>query len=118
MPGTSLSCGIGSGRHRPFRWRDLVNEESKKRVATSQKPEYQPHGLDRALAPWTEDQNRTLDRWNYVPRDYFDEFFDPHDDCTMNGAITIMKTTITGAIMIMKTGRERTGKGLRLDSHW
>jgi len=56
------------------RWRDLVNEEAKKRVAASQKPEYQPHGPDRTLAPWSEDQNRTLDKWNYVPpRDYFDE---------------------------------------------
>ena len=44
-----------------------------------------------------------------MPRDYFDEFFDPHDDCTMNGAITIMKTTITGAIMIRKiVGDSRT----------
>ena len=57
------------------RSRDLVNEETKKRVAASQKPEYQPHGPDRTVAPWTEDQNRVLDEWNYVPppRDYFDE---------------------------------------------
>lgn len=56
-------------------WRDLVNEETKKRVAASQKSEYQPHGPDRTVAPWTEDQNRALDKWNYVtsPRDYFDE---------------------------------------------
>ena len=27
-----------------YRWRDLVNEESKKRIEASQKPEYQPHG--------------------------------------------------------------------------
>jgi len=52
-----------------------VNDETKKRVAASQKPEYQPHGSNRMLAPWNEDQNRTLDGWNYVPppRDYFDE---------------------------------------------
>jgi len=57
------------------RWRDLVNKETKKRVEASQKPEYQPHGPDRTLAPWSEDQNRTLDEWNYVPppRDDFDE---------------------------------------------
>lgn len=71
-------------------WRDLVNEETKKRVAASQKSEYQPHGLDRTVAPWTEDQNRALDKWNYVPPpcDYFDEdwfdedWFDEdwHDD--------------------------------------
>ncbi|KAK5043463.1 hypothetical protein LTR84_011979 [Exophiala bonariae] len=58
-----------------FRWRDLVNEESMKRVSASHKPEYRPHGSDRAMAPWNEDQNRTLDEWNWVPPpcDYFDE---------------------------------------------
>ena len=66
-------------------WRDLVNEETKKRVAASQKTEHQPHGPDRTVAPWTEDQNRALDMWNYVPPpcDYFDEdWFDEdwHDD--------------------------------------
>jgi exonuclease 3'-5' domain-containing protein 1 len=45
-----------------FRWRDRVNEESKKRVAASQKPEYQPHGPNRVLAPWNEDHNKTLDQ--------------------------------------------------------
>ena len=68
-------------RTRAFRWRDLVKEESKKRVAASQRSEYQPHGRDRALASWSADQNRTLDQWNYVPppRDYFDEDFNPQD---------------------------------------
>ena len=67
---------------RADRWRSLVNKESKKRVAASQKSEYQPHGPDRAVAPWSEDQNRTLDQWNYVapPRDYLDEDLDPHED--------------------------------------
>jgi exonuclease 3'-5' domain-containing protein 1 len=62
-------------RQNTDRWRDLVNEETKKRVTASQKPEYQPHGQDRTLSPWSEDQNRTLDEWNYVPppRDHFDE---------------------------------------------
>jgi exonuclease 3'-5' domain-containing protein 1 len=56
------------------RWRDLVNKETK-RVEASQKPEYQPNGPDKTLAPWSEEQIRTLDEWNYVPppRDYFDE---------------------------------------------
>ncbi|KAH0562357.1 hypothetical protein GP486_002948 [Trichoglossum hirsutum] len=62
-----------------FEWRDLVDEESTKRVAASQKPEYQPHNPDKALAPWSEDQNRTLDRWNYVSHcRSFDEDFDLH----------------------------------------
>ena len=66
----------------PARWQRLVKEESKERVAASQRPDYHPHGRDRALAPWSEDQNRTLDQWNNVapPRDYFDEDFDPYDD--------------------------------------
>jgi len=64
-----------------FRWRDLVNEESMKRVSASQKPDYQPHSSDRAVSPWSEDQNRTLDQWNYMPpRDYFDEAFDSYED--------------------------------------
>ncbi len=64
-----------------YGWRDLVNEETKKRVAASQKSEYQPHGPDRTVAPWTEDQNKALDTWNYVPppRDYFDEDWPDED---------------------------------------
>jgi hypothetical protein len=52
-----------------------VNDETKKRVAASQKPKYQPYSLNRTLALWNEDQNRTLDKWNYVPPpcDYFDK---------------------------------------------
>ena len=66
------------------RWRDLIREESQKRVAASQRLDYQPHGRDRAIAPWSPDQNRTLDQWNNgaTPRDYFDEDFDPYDDHT------------------------------------
>jgi len=62
-------------RWKTYRWRDLVNEETKQRVEASQKPEYQPHGPDRTLAPWSEEQNKNLDEWNYVPPppDYFDE---------------------------------------------
>jgi exonuclease 3'-5' domain-containing protein 1 len=57
------------------RWRDLVNEETKKRVEASQKPEYQPNGPDKTLAPWSKEQNKNLDEWNYVPPplDYFNE---------------------------------------------
>ena len=58
-----------------IRWQDLVNEETQKRVVATQTSEYQPHGRDKTLAPWTPDQNRILDEWNDVPplRDYFDE---------------------------------------------
>lgn len=69
------------------RWQRLVNEESQKRVAASQRLDYQPHGRDRALAPWSEDQNRTLDQWNggALRSDYFDEDFDPYDDHADSG---------------------------------
>ena len=56
--------------------RDLVNEETKKRVTASQKSEYQPHGRDKAVAPWTGDQNRALDNWNDFASDggyYYNE---------------------------------------------
>ena len=68
-------------KRQAFRWRDLVKEQSMKRVSASQKPDYQPHGSDRAVSPWSEAQNRTLDEWNYMPpRDYFDKTFDPYED--------------------------------------
>ncbi|KAL8833171.1 MAG: hypothetical protein Q9170_004452, partial [Blastenia crenularia] len=68
-----------------YSWQHLVDEETKKRVAASQKPGYQPHGRDRAMAPWSENQNKDLDTWNYVspPCDYFGEDWmdeDWHDD--------------------------------------
>tara|TARA_R110002003_G_scaffold2519_1_gene24404 strand:- start:2148 stop:2879 length:732 start_codon:yes stop_codon:yes gene_type:complete len=67
---------------RAYRWQDLVGEESKKRIAASQRSDYQPHGQDRIMAPWSKEQNTVLDQWNYVPPpcNYFDESFDPHDD--------------------------------------
>ena len=68
---------------RDLQWRDLVEEESRKRVAASQRSEYQPHGRDKALAPWSADQNRILDQWNQVapPRDnFFHEDSGPYDE--------------------------------------
>lgn len=57
---------------RAHRWQDLVREESEKRVAMSQRSDYQPHGPARAMAPWSKEQNTLLDQWNYVPPDRFD----------------------------------------------
>jgi exonuclease 3'-5' domain-containing protein 1 len=63
------------------RWQDLVDVETKKRVAMSQRSDYQPHGRDKAMAPWSKEQNMVLDQWNYVPpRNDFDEFFDESFD--------------------------------------
>jgi exonuclease 3'-5' domain-containing protein 1 len=53
--------------NRSVMWRDLVLDESKKRVALSQRADYQPHGRDRALAPWNKEQNAILDQLNYTP---------------------------------------------------
>jgi exonuclease 3'-5' domain-containing protein 1 len=91
IPEEIIAYCVGDVQHLPelrhkfwnsqtHQWRDLINEESKKRIAASQKPEYQPHGPNRTVAPWSEDQNRTLDQWNYVPprRDYFDDDFGSH----------------------------------------
>ena len=47
-------------------WRDLVYEESKSRVAMSQRSNYQPHGPDRTKAPWSKEQNNALDQWYLV----------------------------------------------------
>jgi exonuclease 3'-5' domain-containing protein 1 len=62
--------------------RDLVVEESKKRVAESQRSDYQPHGPDRAMAPWSKEQNTVLDQLHYVPSsgNFSDAFFDVYDD--------------------------------------
>ncbi|KAF1834759.1 hypothetical protein BDW02DRAFT_321722 [Decorospora gaudefroyi] len=63
---------------RAYGWRDLVGEESKKRVAMSQRSDYQPHGPDRAIAPWSKEQNTLLDQWECVPPPCDD--FDESDD--------------------------------------
>ena len=63
-----------------LQWHNLVLEESKKRVADSQTVGYQPHGRDRALAPWTNEQNRMLDEWNYVPPPIRYEDVDPFEE--------------------------------------
>ena len=66
------------------RWQLLVKEASQKRVTDSQKSDYQPHGQHRALAPWSAEQNKLLDEWNYSAHawtgGYFDNDFDFHDD--------------------------------------
>lgn len=92
IPEAMLSYCVGDVQYLPelrdrfwkmksVQWRDLVKKQSMKRVSASQKPDYQPHGSNRALSPWSEAQNRTLDEWNHMPpRDYFDEAFDPLDD--------------------------------------
>jgi len=63
-------------KSRAYRWQDLVGEETKKRVVTSQRSDYQPHGPDKVMAPWSKGQNMVLDQWNNVPpRNYFAEYF-------------------------------------------
>ncbi|KAF3917705.1 hypothetical protein AA313_de0210339 [Arthrobotrys entomopaga] len=63
------------------RWRDMVTEETKKRVAESQKLGHQPHGRHKALAPWSLEQNRILDSWHDPPprRAYYDQDDDQDD---------------------------------------
>ncbi|KAF7890495.1 hypothetical protein EAF00_008810 [Botryotinia globosa] len=73
-----ISYCVGDIQHLPnlwskfrsgtVRWQVLVGIETMRRVEASHKPEYQPHGPGRTLAPWSEDQNKTLDdEWNYIP---------------------------------------------------
>lgn len=92
VPEDIVSYCVGDVRYLPelrnkFRsqakmWLDLVGEETKRRIATSQRSDYQPHGRDKALAPWNKEQNTVLDQWNYVPppRNFLDESFDPHEE--------------------------------------
>ncbi|KAE8351574.1 ribonuclease H-like domain-containing protein [Aspergillus coremiiformis] len=43
------------------RWRNLIAEESQKRVSASQAAEYQPYSREKARSPWSPEQNRMLD---------------------------------------------------------
>jgi exonuclease 3'-5' domain-containing protein 1 len=65
-----------------IRWQDLVTEEIKKRVAASQDPRHQPRGPDKAIAPWSREQNALLDQWNHVPShdEDLDDSLDYSDD--------------------------------------
>ncbi|KAF5844037.1 hypothetical protein GGP41_003900 [Bipolaris sorokiniana] len=63
-----------------YQWRDLVGEESKKRVAMSQRSDYQPHSPAKAMAPWSKEQHKLLDQWNYVPRNYSNRSFNSQND--------------------------------------
>ncbi|KAE8849543.1 hypothetical protein PTNB73_10496 [Pyrenophora teres f. teres] len=97
IPDDIISYCVGDVRHLPelrdtfyrqqtHQWRKLVGEEAKKRVATSQRSDYQPHSLNKALTSWNKEQNMILHRWYYVPpphndfEDFFDESTDLYDD--------------------------------------
>jgi exonuclease 3'-5' domain-containing protein 1 len=68
-------------KSRAEEWQDFVKQESQNRVKASQKPDYLPQGPDKMSAPWSEDQNKLLDEWNYKPpSDSFDESVKPVDD--------------------------------------
>ncbi|KAI4909767.1 uncharacterized protein J4E92_010538 [Alternaria infectoria] len=56
-------------------WRDMVQDETERRVAYTHGADYQPGGTDWVLAPWTDDQNMALDMFN-LPSDFEDDFFD------------------------------------------
>ncbi len=88
-----VSYCVGDVKHLPelrerfwynlaYRWKDLVREKSQERVALSQRADYQPHGSDRAVAPWSSEQNKLLDQRKYVPAhcNDFDDLFDTYDD--------------------------------------
>lgn len=71
-------------RARAYVWRDLYRDATKARVASTHAPDYQPHGQHKALAPWTDEQNKVLDSMNYKPpaRDYFadSDDYDPDEE--------------------------------------
>jgi exonuclease 3'-5' domain-containing protein 1 len=67
------------------RRQDLIKTETKRRIASTYAPGYQPYRGARALAPWTAEQNRALDEWNYVPPpiDEFEALFDAYEEMGM-----------------------------------
>lgn len=62
-------------------WPDLVSVETKKRIETSQKPEYHPHGAHKALAPWSEALNMSLTEWSTARQSRLDDYY---NDCSTN----------------------------------
>jgi exonuclease 3'-5' domain-containing protein 1 len=65
------------------RWRELVGEESRKRVMASQSPEYQPHCSHKLLSPWSKEHNKLLNQWSYdVSPRLSDDHWDWDDDAT------------------------------------
>ena len=68
--------------------RNLALEESKKRVQASQRADYQPHGPDRALAPWSQQQNTLLDQCHYVPASSHYSDDDGYDDPYYEGSMS------------------------------
>ena len=57
-------------RTRTKEWRDLVRDETERRVAYTHAPDYQSGGTEWVLAPWNEEQNMALDR--FAARDFDD----------------------------------------------
>ena len=57
---TKFRCGSN-------RLRDLVNEETKRRIESTHELGYNPHGREKALARWSRENNRILDELNCVP---------------------------------------------------
>ena len=65
---------IGDVRHLPELWQklstqtlrqlDIILEGTKKRIASSQSPNYQPHSPEKAKAPWSKAQKSFLDQCN------------------------------------------------------
>lgn len=63
-------------------WNKLIAEESQKRVAKSQKKDYQPHSREKARSPWTHEQNQMIDSWitPSAPKDYARGYSNSEDD--------------------------------------
>ncbi|KAF2015456.1 hypothetical protein BU24DRAFT_480222 [Aaosphaeria arxii CBS 175.79] len=60
-------------------WRDLVVAKSMERVVASRRSDYQPHGQDRVVAPWSEEEHATLNLLNYTPSPNYLNHFEPDD---------------------------------------
>lgn len=66
------------------RWRELIAEASQARVAASQEAGYLRFGPNRAVSPWSAEQNKMLDSWSEVNPPSVDYFslndFDDWED--------------------------------------
>ena len=93
IPADIVAYCVGDVQHLPSlrhkfwtqqtqRWRDLVTEGARKRVAASQRADYQPKGPNRTMSPWTREENKLLDQWHYVPSPVI--CYDPFDPSDLN----------------------------------
>jgi hypothetical protein len=93
----------------------VVQFETRKPVASTHAPDYQPYGRERALAPWSAEQNMILNKSGLMSSGRQTLATVMTSMSLTWGRETMVITTMTKTTMTSKIGRGSHGKGLRLD---